>query len=252
MTLITPQIGGFYIAAGDVAPTDPTFDDNVLLAGFDGADGATSYTEESNDARVATFNGGAEIDADGGRFDGALFLDGVDSYVTFPDSDDFQLIGTVGENFTIDLRIRPESTATPASTQYIINQYATSGNQRGWALARVNNGLLSFFYSSTGSSPTTLNILDYNDLPVGTLTTIRIDYDGTHLRFYIDGEMLEKSSYSGTFFNAAVPLTLGVRADLSSGSYWDGRIDEVRIKKGVCVTGSDDGYTVETSKFPRS
>jgi hypothetical protein len=67
-------------AAGDGGDPggDPHFANVVLLAGFDGADGATSFTDEGNSAHTLAPSDNAQIDTEQSQFGGAsLRLDGT-------------------------------------------------------------------------------------------------------------------------------------------------------------------------------
>ena len=73
-----------------------------LCSHFNGADGATDYTDPV--AGAATFGGTAQLDTAQKEFGtAALLLDGNSDYVTYPDSDDWSF-GT--GDFTIDFWIR--------------------------------------------------------------------------------------------------------------------------------------------------
>ena len=67
-------------------PSDPLWAEVELLADYDGADGATSYTEISVNTASATFFGTAQLDtAEFNSGVSSLLLDGNSDWITFPD-----------------------------------------------------------------------------------------------------------------------------------------------------------------------
>jgi hypothetical protein len=53
-------------------------------------------------------------------------------------------------------------------------------------------------------------------------------YDGTELKFYLDGEMVLSSAYSSTIGIANHPVTIGENSQ-ATGRYFDGMLDDARI-----------------------
>lgn len=235
--------------------TDPNWDNVIFLAGFDGANNATSYTEESQYARVATFNGNAALSTSTPALGtAALTLDGAGDYLTFPDDDLFRLISTAGEAFTIEGRIRFASIAAPAGSQYMLAQWDTSTNNRGWHIGRTTGNAFYFQYSTDGvNSAAAINILaNVGTLTANTWYAFAVESNGTNIRTYWQGSMVTKTSSipTVTIFNAAVPLGVGGRQN--GAFYHNGGLDEIRITKGVARYNSDAGYTPASGLFPRA
>src|SRR3990167_5305793 len=83
--------------------------DCVLMLHMDGTDGATTFTDSSDNAKTMTAVGNAQIDTAQSKFGGASGLfDGTGDWLTTPDSTDWDL-GT--GDFTIDFWIRFSSVA---------------------------------------------------------------------------------------------------------------------------------------------
>ncbi|MCP3684817.1 MAG: hypothetical protein GY861_19285, partial [bacterium] len=53
-------------------------------------------------------------------------------------------------------------------------------------------------------------------------------YDGSEMRFYIDGVLRGTTAYSGNIYNSSTPVLIG-RHYASSSEYWNGSIDEVKV-----------------------
>ena len=64
-------------------------------------------------------------------------------------------------------------------------------------------------------------------LPVNTWTHLAVTYDGSTLRFYVNGVQTGILAQTGTMATSTNPLQIG--GDSLFGQYFAGIIDEVRI-----------------------
>lgn len=230
-------------AVGSDADSDPYFSNVVLLVAFDGVDGATTATDDSDSAHTLTFNGNAQLDTAQSKFGGAsLLLDGSGDYVTAADSADWNFTG----EFTIEAWVR---TGVPTQNLTSISQYNTTGNQRSWSM-EIFSSQLRFIYSTAG---TDANIIDPTGDTVSADTWYHhcVDRDASgNLRLYVDGVMVHKATgISSALFNSTQALAIGARG---TTVVWNGHIDEVRVTKGVARYASDSGFTAPTAAYPRS
>lgn len=224
----------------------PTFADVKLLAGFNGSNGATTYTEESTSARVATFAGNAQLStADAIYGSAALLFDGTGDYLTFPDSADFHFgSGPFAIQFSVEFN------SVAASTTALINQWNSGSNQKSWAIDRPTASTLQFAYSTNGS--TTVSALSVPFYPVvGQIYKFLFERDSSNvLRIFQDGALLGKVSLSATLFNSTQTVRLGGLVGFS-GYDLSGVLDEVRIVKAQ-IHGSDARFSPNAAEFPRS
>jgi hypothetical protein len=230
---------------------EPTFANVVLLAGFNGADGATSYTEESTAARTATFVGNAQLDTDVAQViygSACALFDGTGDAITFPDSADFHL----GSGpFVLEFSFRFADSASPTTTAFI-NQWNSGTNQRSFAVDRGAGGTaFQFSYSTTGANTVSALSVEFNivdDLPYQFM----IERDSNNdLRIFQDGILLGKANIGAvSFFNSTEVLRIGALTGFSRNM--NGIIDEIRLVKGEFIHGSDDRYLRRTTEFPRS
>jgi hypothetical protein len=231
---------------------DPSFSSVKLLAGFEGLNGATTYTEESADARTVTFGGTAAISTAQSVF-GASSLNvsaASSNRVSLSDSDDWRLGGPAGtEPFTVELRWRP-STDNNLSTIIIGQWDAVTGGQRSWALLHNFLGNSLAWVQSTDGTATTTRASSAWAPTLNTWYALAVDWDGTKLRLYRDGTMVGSGTGNVIGINSTLPLTIGASNAGANGC--QGFIDEVRITKGVARYASDSGYTIATAAFPRS
>lgn len=223
---------------------DPYWANVVLLAGFDGAQGSTSYTEESSYGRVATFAGGAAISTSGPLADtGSLLLDGVDDFVSFPDDDVWRLGGSTGtQPWTIEFDLSmPPGTLGDSLTHHILGQLDNATNNRSWGISKASNNAFNIALSLTGNATTLLSLGTVSGMTADTRYRYAIASDGTSIRSYRNGVFQAKIAVPGVLFNSTAPLWLGRSG---TGQYAPGKLDEVRITVGVAR------YTTETSYPP--
>jgi hypothetical protein len=231
-----------YIAdcAAYYSAPDPFFSNVVLLAGFDGTNGATAATDEAT-GKALTFLGNAQLATATKKFGtAALTLDGTGDSVTTPDSADWDFTG----NFTIECFAYSNNTGING---ILIAQW-TSFPNRAWQL-RSDGNVPEFVMSNDGSASTTV-LSSSTTISTGSFNHIAVDYDGTKYRLYLNGVMTASSTTHITINPSAAVLSIGADGGGSSFAY-NGFIDEVRITKGVARYASDSGFTVPSVKFPR-
>ncbi len=133
---------------------DPFIDSVVLLAGFDGADGATAFSDESPSQHGAfTFNGAAQLDTAQNKFGSAsLELAGVDEYTTLTNDAEFEF--GAGQ-FTVEAWVR---IGVKNATSGIVSVYNSLTNQRSWVFAiQPNTDQIFFTYSTDGTATVTIS-----------------------------------------------------------------------------------------------
>lgn len=227
-----------------VAATDPDFANVVLLLGLNGANNATSTTDDSTSAKTVTFNGTSKLKTDQLRFGTAsLFTDGSAScMITMADSADFQLATSSGDKFTIELFVRFN---TVKASQTLMRKSGATAGTRAFMLS-VLSGVLTFNHGTSANVAYT-----WAGVTTGVWYHIAIDRDASNVeRLYIDGVMVASGTITATMNDSADAFSIGNRTNTSDG--FDGWIDEVRITKGAARYASDGGFTVPTAAFPRS
>lgn len=240
---------GSHAVTGSNAATirkDPSFISVVLLAQFTGANGATTFTDQSNAGRTLTTAGNAQIQSN------RLELDGATDYVTAPDSADWQLSG----DFTIE--IFGLQTDNAAALQCLVSHYdafTPATNNRGWAIMYRGNAspaTLDWLTSTSGSSATSNTVSQ--TLTAGVDYDLCVERSGTTVRFYVNGSMIGSLTQSASTFNSSSPLAIGTdnsRASTTSNlSELDGRMKAIRITKGAARYATDISYTVPNLPLP--
>jgi hypothetical protein len=239
-----------YAAAGG---TDPNFSSVKLLMGFEGTNGSTSFVDESPVARAMTAVGNAQITTSQFKFGSSCAtFDGSGDYIHTPNSSDFAFANSP---FTIEGFFRFQS---KTSSQMLIGYVNDSGSAAGTAwLFYITGGNLTF----TIYTPDPIAQMNCQVAWAPTIGAsapwyhLAYDRDATGKgRIYRDGTMVASLLMDHTVQTTAGHMVLGSIGfgDPAPSFDFNGQMDEIRITKGVARYGSDAGFTVPTSAYPRS
>lgn len=251
--LYTSFLGGGGGPAPDPDPggdSDPHFANVVLLASFDGADGATTATDDSNSGHTLTFNGGAQLDTAQKVFGtAALLLDGSGDLVSVAPSTDWHL---EDGDFTIEARVR---FASSSGYQAIVSHYdATPGEERQfvWEYRGDLSPKRIRLIGSTDNSGVFLVVQTSEWEPtVGQFYALAVERENGTARLYVDGAVMGEAASTSNFFQSDTSLRIGAqRVSGSLTTFLNGHIDELRFTNGVGRYGG--AYTPATEAFPRS
>lgn len=222
----------------------------ALIASFDGADAATSFTAETG--QTATFVANAQLDTGVTPKVGtaSLLLDGTGDYVTFPDSASWDIGG--GQDFTIDTWVRFSDVTE--TTQTIVGQYVDTSNHwrllwytnPSWVFHSIEGGANKAYYYTTSGTGTPTPTVD-------TWYHIAFEKSGSDAHFFIDGveQTLTTSQTWTTWSPLASVLNVGIA---QPGHEFFGHIDQFRLTNGQALwtsaftpPGVDEGITVPTA-----
>jgi hypothetical protein len=208
-----------------VAGGDPEWANVSLLLRMDGSNGATTFTDLSNNAHTITVGGNAQVSTTGPKFGtGSLLLDGNGDYLQTPAHSSFAF-GT--GDFTVECWVYPS----------VINDND--------GLFTIGNQLHASIYSSNWTAGTAGSSGDtYGAATAGSWQHFAITRSGTTLRLFIDGTQLSSASNSANL--TSDQLFIGYYFSSSFG--WDGKIDEFRVTKGVARYTAN--FTAPTAAFP--
>lgn len=200
---------------------------NELIIHFDGEDGATTHTAATG--QVVTFEGHAQLDTAQKVFGSAsLLLDGVDDYVTLPDSNSWNL-GT--GDFTISFRAMIHN--LPANNTYdgLVAHYSDDGVGL-WDLV-LNNSAGVYSIRLWYNSPSGWTYSEENWTPVvDTFYHIAIVRKNGVVKIYIDGIALSTGfSLTDSLTKVVSTSTLNIGFDRAGSNYFDGWIDEFQVSK---------------------
>jgi hypothetical protein len=197
-------------APAPIAPTVPS--GLVASYGFDEGTG-TQAKDSTGHGHTGTL-AGATWTA-GGRHGGSLNFNGTSGYVNVPDSSAFRLTNAV----TLEAWVRPTA----------------SGGWRDAILKQASGGLSYALYSEDNDgrpggwihSSTDQSVEPTSGLPLNTWTHIATTYDGTTLRFYVNGVLKASKKIAAPIGTGDGPLQIG--GNTVWGEFFKGQIDDVRI-----------------------
>ncbi len=237
------------------ADFDPTFATYVKgLFGWNGANGATSYTEESPSAAVATFTSPAALTTATKKFgSAALNLTGANTAkVDFPDNANFEF-GAYDKTIRFWYK---RNGAGGANGQMLLSKWLTTGNQRSWAFVLNSTGSgndLTFQYSTNGTAVTYKGVEVPNDAHNDTSwheVALCLKNSTNTYTLMFDGIPLLNWTDSGRPFNGTAKLTFGNYDGGGTADWFNGIMDEARITDYLSLTGAQ--YIPRRQEFPRS
>lgn len=224
-------------------PGDPNYASTTLLCHGDGTNGSTTFIDNSAAGLTLTANSLAALSTTTPKFGTACmdFTPGSTPYV--------QTNATVGFNFTngqFTVETWGFFTNYSAASTYIIMGNFLIASNLGFDFGQVA-GSLAFYYSLNGTAA--LNVGAAYTPTTSTWIHLAADRDASNvLRVYADGVVIASATVSGTFFSSTNTLRLG--NDLNNNRRFPGRLDDMRVTKGVARYGG--AFTPPTAAFADS
>jgi hypothetical protein len=232
------RIYSFYSGTGNVtfqaATTDPYFSNVSLLLHMDGANGSTTFTDNSSNARTITAVGNAQISTTQSKYGGASgYYDGSTGYLSLTGNSSFQF-GT--GDFTVEAWVYISANA--ANQQTFLDT-------RGTATATpftfgIYQSKLAFYDGTMRQSSATIT--------TGQLYHFAACRSGGTLRLFINGVSYYSASSTTNFTTGANSIYIGRGFD-AAAYYTNGFIDDLRITKYARYTSN---FTPPTAAFPNS
>ena len=215
---------------------DPDFASTVLLARFDGADGSTTFSDQSFANNGAfTFRGLTQLDDAQTKFGAtSLLVPGgfLDSgtHVDLPDNDVFHV--TAGQEFAFDAWVRPSA---DGNRRGIMSHWREDNSQRSWELVRESDDLLSFNWSVDGTSLTEQGLTSAAIVPIDLFTHVAVTRDAVGMiRLFVGGNLQASQLYAGAFHNSSTLPRVGTtRVGASTYNTFNGHIDDARWTIGT-------------------
>jgi acyl-CoA thioesterase-1 len=154
----------------------------------------------------------------GGRFGGALELDGVDDYMSTP-----CVLNPAAGPFTVMVWIKG---VRPGGV--ILSQMDYAGVHEIWLGTDAATGTLMTNINDNGRSIRTLaSGVSVTD---GLWHRVYLVWDGAYRSLYVDGHEPDRDTRAlGTLKSATADLCFGVRSDLNPATFWLGMIDDIHF-----------------------
>jgi len=152
-----------------------------------------------------------------GKFGKALRFDGVDDYVEVPDSPSLDITDEItievwvkGYGFAGDFR-QIVGKSPDTVLRHLNFAYDLRVDKAGPLRFSINNGDWQYVLAT---------------IEEGKWYHVVGTYDGSEMRLYVNGELKDTKSVSGSIITNDAPVSIG---RLPTDDYWNGIIDEVRI-----------------------
>lgn len=219
---------------------DPYFANVTLLLGFNHADGATSFTDDSGTFTVTGQNGGAVTTSQSKFGTGSLDIPGTTGAqrgeIAQAANAGFDF---AGGDFTIECWARYVSgNGTPSYHIFDANQTGTSR-----FILRYNS-LTTLQFGINGGSTTIQHTYTWTS---GAWIHLAVTRSGDDYRMFVDGVATSPTNLAGAINSGTTPLYIG---NSNNNDGFGGQIDEVRFTKGVARYTAT--FTPPSAAFPRS
>jgi hypothetical protein len=226
---------------------DQYYNSCSLLLHCNGANGSTTFTDNSPNNLTVTATNGAAISTVQSKFGGASALfDGTNDYISTPSSTAFEF---GSGNFTIEGWIYPTANATNTYYTWISK---TVGSGYGEFYFPQRNGNLYIFFSYNGSSWGIHGVSSgyiFGALTINAWNNFAITRQGDTIRSYLNG--IGGSTFSlpaAQSLYATSGYGVGIGANNNGSEPAKGYADEIRITKGIArYTGNS--YTTQSIEF---
>jgi len=214
---------------GGNAPAPST---TKLLLHCDGANDSTVFTDSSSDGRLVTAFGNAKITTTDPKFGtGAALFDGAGDYLQLASSTDFDL-GTV---YTIEFQIKPNSLASNFGVLHrgFYNSGTSVWSGLAFSIRWLGSACRFYFYGTAAGNERYLDVANaFSTIEWRHIAMVRNGLDGY---VFVKGELAGVINSLDTPAASTQPLKVGVWDYSAGAEYFDGRLDEIRIKKGDAV-----------------
>jgi len=186
--------------------------------------------DASGNSNDGVINGGVTLTTDRFGFaESAYSFNGIDGYIEISDSDSLDLTS----NFTLSAWIKMEGVNTNNINMIINKDNAPEDTTKGsYAYELGVNVNLDFCFAIGGDLSTGWKC-GGGPISQSTWLHVLLTYDGTSIVSYIDGESKQTYSGTGSYIINNQPLRIGTRGFHNGHSFWDGKIDDIRIYKRV-------------------
>jgi fibronectin type 3 domain-containing protein len=210
------------------------------LGPYSNVAGATTLSTNPNLVAAYAFNEGggtAVADASGqgnngslanatwtnnGKFGKALSFNGTNALVTVPDAPILRL--------TTAMTL--EAWVNPSVPNFGWRDVVYKGNDNYYLEGATPSGVPAI---GVTIGATATEAFAASQLPANTWTFLAASYDGTTLRFYVNGTQVASQARTGSILTSSNPLQIG--GDSLWGQFFQGLIDEVRVYNVALTPG---------------
>jgi uncharacterized repeat protein (TIGR01451 family) len=194
---------------------------NVLLLHLNEPTGAVAFADTSGQDNNGSCSGTAcPIAGRPGEFSNALYFDGVDDYVSVPDSPALDLT-----TFSIGVWVKP--TQVKNGYQPLIVKEKNTGWARNYGLFIVPSTMTVHFSFQAGNCTTWRSYSSIGSMTQNAWNHVMMTYDGSRFKLYLNGSLDTSADIASSVCQNNEPLKIG--RELSAYTPFVGYIDEVAI-----------------------
>ena len=152
-------------------------------------------------------------------------FDGTNDYMTINDSDDFHF---GAGDFCIECWVKPNSVS---GSRRVFSQTESDGTPDASLIFRIDNTKFNFYFQCDGSSSRIYLNSGVKDLVQYEWYHLAATRQGNTFRTFINGEIDQTGTFSGTMPNITDAVQIGRRSNNSE--FWAGQMQDLRVYKGV-------------------
>jgi len=204
---------------------------------------AESNTNDSLGVYNGTAVGGVTYTA--GINGNAFNLNGTTGLISLPNG----ALSSLGTSFSYNLWVYIDQYNGSICT--ILNTYTDSGGNRGFYTRIGSQALQTYAFNSSGTA--IINGAGGGSIPILTWKMVTITFDGSNVRSYVNGSIVDTTAYSGTIAYGATtyPSFGALHYNAATYAYFvQGKIDEVYVyTKKLSNAEITELYNAGTGKF---
>jgi len=233
------MVAGVFLFATNAFALGGIDANTVLMLHSNGNDGSANFVDSSFSNHSIIANGNAQIDTAQSKFGGASGLfDGTGDYLSLADSDDWNF---GSGDFTIDSWVRYNT--LPFAIDSVFCSQTTDLNNF-FRFILNGDSTNNFVYQFVNASTVYTNAVTWNPT-TNTWYHMALVRSGNNLYFFVNG-VQAGSTVTQVEFPANYTGALRI-SEFYGGGYTNGRMDELRISKGIARWTSD--FTPPTSEY---
>lgn len=219
-----------YLASGNSA--DSFYNSNVLALHFDGANGSTTFTDQTGKT-VTPVGGAMTISTAQSKFGGASGVFSNGNYLNLGYNSAFSMNG---QDFTVETWIHP--TAYPGSNGAVIldNGSWWGSNQTNYEFGMNSTGQIWFAVGQSSTTNVNAGVGSQTSVALNTWAHLAAVKQGSLVTLYLNGVAQASMYLTFTPNNGSAsnrPLYIGTLPGNTGGYYFTGYIDDLRITSGV-------------------
>lgn len=211
-----------------------------LLLHLNGANGATSTKDASLSNHAITFHGTAQLDTAVKKFGlSSLLLDGDSDYLSLLDSDDWDIVGSNSDSWTIGLWVK--HTDHVLAEGYVVQAEEPANH---WAFFHEHGQGIRFFYGAEGDTKLDIKGGEITDSILHYVTMCKV---ANKYGIYKDGTQV---AYGTTDFEDTFSAILAIGLDTVWTRWYDGHMDEIRIQHSNSFGAAPNAELTDTITVP--